>query len=401
MGMRILWVKVGGLWPPNTGGRLRSFNILAELAREHEVSVFTTHLPGEDGTVLARHLPHCKRIESFPFAAPKFRDPRFPLMLARSWLSTMPVDVYKHRVPALRTAVEELLASGQIDLCVADFAVAVPNVPLQGPVPVMFFSHNVEYQILKRLAQAQTDPLRRLLLGIEWRKMRRYEAEVCLKARLTVAVSAHDRVLHQADAAGAVIHDVPTGVDVGYFKANGTAEEPAELVFTGSMDWHPNEDAIRHFIDDILPAVRREVPQVQLTVVGRNPSSGLRRDAEQAGVRVTGTVDDVRPYIDAAAVYVVPLRIGGGTRLKVFEALSMGKAVVSTGVGVEGLPLAPGEHYLKADDPQAFASAVVTLLRDPDRRHALGDAGRQLTHERYAWPRVAREFGMYCEAARG
>ena len=399
--MRILWVKIGGLWPPNTGGRLRSFNIISELSREHEVSVFTTHLPGEDGEALGKHLPHCKRVESFPFAAPKFRDPRFPLMLARSWFSTMPVDVYKYRVPALRKAVDGLLASGQIDLCIADFVVAAPNVPLDGPVPVMYFSHNVEYQILKRLARTQVNPLKRVLLGIEWRKMRRYEAAVCRKASQTVAVSAHDRVLHQEDAAEAVIRDVPTGVDVSYFKAKGTPEDPAELVFTGSMDWHPNEDAIRHFISDILPAIRREVPQVRLTVVGRNPSSSLRRDAEQAGVRVTGTVDDVRPYIDAAAVYVVPLRIGGGTRLKVFEALSMGKAVVSTGVGVEGLPLAPGEHYLKADDPQAFASAVVTLLRDSQRRHALGDAGRQLTHERYAWPQVAREFSAHCEAARG
>ena len=397
--MRILWVKVGGLWPTNTGGRLRSFNILSELSRQHEVSVFTTHRPGEDAESLARHLPRCKRVRSFPFAAPKFRDPRFPLVLARSWLSTMPVDVYKHRVPALRKAVDELLTSGEIDLCIADFVVAASNVPLGGPVPVLYFSHNVEYQILKRLAEAQTNPLKRALLGIEWRKMRRYEAAVCRKVSKTVAVSPHDRVLHQADAAGAVIRDVSTGVDVAYFRANGAPEQPTELVFTGSMDWHPNEDAIRHFIDDILPRIRREVPQVGLTVVGRNPSEGLRRDAEQAGVKVTGTVEDVRPYIDAAAVYVVPLRIGGGTRLKVFEALSMGKAVVSTGVGVEGLPLGPGEHYLKADDPQAFASAVVTLLRDSDRRHAIGDAGRQLTHERYAWPQVAREFSGHCEAA--
>ncbi|HEX4299550.1 MAG TPA: glycosyltransferase family 4 protein [Gammaproteobacteria bacterium] len=399
--MRILWVKVGGLWPPNTGGRLRSLNILSELARGHEVSVLTTHLPGEDPQELKRQLPHCRRVDSFPFAAPKFRDPRFPLTLARSWLSAMPVDVYKHRVPALRREVERRFGAGEVDLCVADFLVAAPNVPFGTTVPVVLFEHNVEYQILKRLAAIQTQPLRRALLNLEWRKMRRYEAAICRQARLTVAVSPQDRDMLMSDAEGAVIRDMPTGVDVGYFKANGTPEDPAELVFTGSMDWHPNEDAIRHFIDTILPRIRKEMPRINLTVVGRNPSDGLRRDAQQAGVRVTGTVDDVRPYIDAAAVYVVPLRIGGGTRLKVFEALSMGKAVVSTGVGVEGLPLAPGEHYLKADDPQAFASAVVSLLRDPQHRHALGDAGRRLTHDHYAWPQVAREFGAYCEAARG
>ncbi|HEY1771775.1 MAG TPA: glycosyltransferase family 4 protein [Gammaproteobacteria bacterium] len=399
--MRILWVKVGGLWPLNTGGRLRSFNILSELAREHEVSVLTTHIPGEDPQELKRQLPHCLRVDSFPFAAPKFRDPRFPLTLARSWFSVMPVDVYKHRVPALRREVERRFEAGEVDLCVADFLFAAPNVPFDTAVPVVFFEHNVEYQILKRLAGIQTEPLRRALLNHEWRKMRRYEAAICRQARLTVAVSPQDRDMLLSDARGATIRDVPTGVDVGYFKAKGTPEDPVELVFTGSMDWHPNEDAIRHFIDAILPNIRKEMPRIKLTVVGRNPSEGLRRDAQQSGIRVTGTVDDVRPYIDAAAVYVVPLRIGGGTRLKVFEALSMGKAVVSTGVGVEGLPLASGQHYVQADDPAAFASAVVSLLRDPEQRRALGDAGRRLTHERYAWPQVAREFGSYCELARG
>jgi glycosyltransferase involved in cell wall biosynthesis len=399
--MRILWVKIGGLWPPNTGGRLRSLNILSELAREHEVSVLTTHLPGEDPQELRRQLEHCSRVDSFPFAAPKFRDGRFPLALARSWFSAMPVDVYKHRVPALRREVERRFQAGEVDLCVADFLVAAPNVPFDSAVPVVFFEHNVEYQILKRMASVQTQPLRRALLNYEWRKMRRYEAAVCRQARLTVAVSTQDRDMLLSDAAGAAIYDVPTGVDVGYFKAKGTPEDPAELVFTGSMDWHPNEDAIRHFIDQILPHIREEMPHIKLTVVGRNPSEGLRRDALRSGVRVTGTVDDVRPYVDAAAVYVVPLRIGGGTRLKIFEALAMGKAVVSTGIGVEGLPLTSGQHYLRADEPAAFASAVVSLLRDPERRRALGGAGMRLIHERYAWPQVAREFGAYCEAARG
>ena len=399
--MRILWVKVGGLWPPNTGGRLRSLNILSELAREHRVSVLTTHAPGEDPSELARNLPRCEQVRSYLHAAPKWHSPRFPGMLLRSWLSPMPVDVWKYRVPALRREVERLLASGAVDLCIADFVFAAPNVPLAGPVPVVFFAHNVEHLILKRLAEAQEQHWRRTLLSIEWRKMRRYEARVCRLARLTVAVSPQDRELLGASAPGAPIRDVPTGVDTDYFKPDGTPEAPVELVFTGSMDWHPNEDAIRHFITEILPAIRREVPAASLTVVGRNPSGALREAAAQAGVRVTGTVQDVRPYIDAAAVYVVPLRIGGGTRLKVFEALSMGKAVVSTGVGVEGLPLTSGEHFLQADDPVTFASTVVALLRDPARRQVLGQAGQRLTRERYGWSQVAREFGACCEAALG
>jgi glycosyltransferase involved in cell wall biosynthesis len=163
------------------------------------------------------------------------------------------------------------------------------------------------------------------------------------------------------------------------------------------MDWFPNEDAVMYFTDAILPRIRQEIPNVSLTVVGRNPSARLRAMAAKAGIQVTGTVDDVRPYVAEAAVYVVPLRVGGGTRLKIFEALAMEKAVVSTTVGAEGLPLIPGQHFLQADDPANFSHAVVSLLRDAERRHRIGSAGRRLVEERYSWPQVACEFEAYLE----
>src|SRR5262249_35606437 len=176
------------------------------------------------------------------------------------------------------------------------------------------------------------------------------------------------------------------------------------LVFTGSMDWYPNEDGIVHFIDAVLPRIRRAVPAASLTVVGRNPSDRLRSAAAAAGVQVTGLVDDVRPHMAEAAVYVVPLRIGGGTRLKIFEALSMAKAVVSTAVGAEGLPLAPGRHFLQADDPAAFGEAVTSLLRDPARRRAIGAAGRGLGEARGSWAegvgRVEKQGGEGLRHAR-
>src|SRR5207245_365399 len=176
-------------------------------------------------------------------------------------------------------------------------------------------------------------------------------------------------------------------------------ESQAGLVFTGSMDWHPNEDAALHFLQALMPRVLREVPGATLTVAGRNPGPRLMAAAARAGARITGRVDDVRPYIAGAAVYVVPLRIGGGTRLKIFEALAMGKAVVSTTVGAEGLPLVPGIHFLQEDDPERFARAVIALLDDPGRRRSLGEAGRRLVEARASWSRVAREFEARCEEA--
>jgi glycosyltransferase involved in cell wall biosynthesis len=229
--------------------------------------------------------------------------------------------------------------------------------------------------------------------------MRRYESRACRRADLTIAVSEDDRLLLEQDAPESRMEAIPTGVDVDYFHAgDGALEQAAEIVFTGSMDWHPNEDAMCYFIDAILPLLRREVPGVSLTIVGRNPSPQMRDAAEAAGVTVTGTVDDVRPYIRRAAVYVVPLRIGGGTRLKIYEALAMGKAVVSTTIGAEGLPLEEGVHILRADDPYAFARKILDLLQNPKRRQGLGAAGRRLMEREYSWSRVAQDFERHCRA---
>jgi glycosyltransferase involved in cell wall biosynthesis len=394
--VRILWVKVGGLWPLDSGGRVRSFNILSELARRHAVTVLTTHDPAERPAELELRLPQCERVTSLPYAAPKWRSARFAATLLRSWFSELPADLLKHRVPALRAEVERTLASGHFDLCVADFLFAVPNVPLDGRAPVVFFPHNVEHMIWKRLCDTDTSLWRRPLLEIEWRKLRRYEARACRRAVLTIAVSVADRERLAANAPGMRDCDVPTGVDTAYFTPNGTAEEPARLVFTGSMDWHPNDDAMRWFIDAVLPRIRAAVPGVSLAIVGRKPGRPLIEAARRAAVEVTGTVDDVREHVARAAVFVVPLRIGGGTRLKIFEALSMGKPVVSTTIGAEGLPLEEGVHLVRADGPAAFADAVVALLRDPARRRALGQAGRRLVEERYGWPQVARRFEAHC-----
>jgi sugar transferase (PEP-CTERM/EpsH1 system associated) len=397
--MRILWVKVGGLWPLNTGGRLRSFHILSHLSRRHRVTLLTTHGQGDDPARLAGQLRGCERVLSVPYTLPKRGSTRFAAALLRSYVSPLPADVLKCRIAGLRREVSRRLATREIDLCVADFLAAMANVPTPSSVPMVLFEHNVEHMIWKRLCRTERRAWRRALLEVEWRKMRRYEARACTQASLTVTVSEVDRGVLSGLAPRALVRSIPTGVDISFFSPDGAREVPTSLVFTGSMDWYPNEDAILHFVTSILPRIREEKPGVTLSVVGRNPSSRLRTAAAEAGVQVTGTVDDVRPWMAEAAVYIVPLRIGGGTRLKIFEALAMGKPVVSTTVGAEGLPLVSGKHFLQADDPADFADAVLSLLGDPARRVALGMAGRRLVEEQYSWSHVACEFEARCEEA--
>jgi len=395
--MRILWVKMGGLWPATTGGRVRSLNTISELARSHQVTVITTHGHGDDPDGLKQQLAHCERVLSVPYAVPKRGSAAFAASVAGSWFSHYPVDLWKWRVRDVRREVRAALAKSDTDLVVADFLFAAVNVRMPGDVPVLVFAHNVEYLIWQRLAHLESSPWKRALFEMEWRKVRACERDVCRRADLTIAVSDDDKERLAELGAGIRAASIPTGVDTGYFRPRGAAEVPARLVFSGSMDWHPNEDAVCYFVDTILPRIRAEAPAASFTIVGRNPSARVRELAAQPGVIVTGTIGDVRPAIGEASVYVVPLRAGSGTRIKIFEALAMGKAVVSTTVGAEGLALESGRHFLAADTPHDFANAVIRLLRDPARRQVLGDAGRALVEANYSWPMVAREFEEHCE----
>lgn len=394
--MRILWVKLGGLWPLTSGGRLLSYHLLAELSRRHAITLATTHGPRDDLAGLAEHLPGCEQIVSVPHVPARRDSARLVSALARSWFSDLPVDLVRWRLARMQREIAWLLARRPFDLCVADVLFAMPNLPPRLELPVVLLAHNVEHVIWRRLARTERRPWRRAVLAMEWRKLRHYEAQACARADLTLTLSDVDRVRLAAQAPQARMSAIPIGVDTGFFTPDGHAERPERIVFTGSMDWYPNEDAARHFVDAILPLVQREAPGARFQVVGRDPSPAVRRLAARSGVEVTGTVPDVRPYLTEAAVCVVPLRIGSGIRLKIFEALAMGKAVVSTPVGAEGLPVVPGTHFLSATAPAEFAASVLALLRDPARRRALGAAGRRLVEERHSWQRVARDVEARC-----
>jgi len=224
--------------------------------------------------------------------------------------------------------------------------------------------------------------------------MLRYEGRTLERFDSVLAVSDADRATFlrlYGDGVPRPVHVVSTGVDTKYFAPEASAADSRTLVFTGSMDWLPNEDAMVYFCREVLPLIRGEESAVTLSIVGRAPTPTVRKLAEDHGVTVTGRVDDVRPHMRDAAVYVVPLRIGGGTRLKIFEAMAMGRAVVSTTVGAEGLPVTSGEHVVLADEPRTFARAVVRLLRDVGRRRALEAAARSFVVARYDWSAVAGE----------
>jgi glycosyltransferase involved in cell wall biosynthesis len=218
-----------------------------------------------------------------------------------------------------------------------------------------------------------------------------------------VVVSEEDLRVHRECYGVTRVSAVPTGVDLDYFRPNpGGDYTPRELVFTGSMDWFPNEDAIVHFAHEVLPRIHKAVPDVTLTIVGRNPPPRVRALAERdPSVRVTGGVPDVRPYLERAALFVVPLRIGGGTRLKIYEAMAMGRPVVSTSIGAEGLPLRDGLDLRLADGDEPFAAAVIELLEQPLKAQMIAMRGAQRVRSEFGWEHAAEAFARVCDEVAG
>lgn len=395
--MKILWVKAGGLVPPDTGGKIRSYNILRELARKHSVTFFSFY--GSHQNDQHPELKNIfKRVECVPLKLPEAKSSGEMLEYVLGLASPEPYGIVKFCRQEVRRVLHGLLEQENYDVIVCDFVIAAGVIPWDSPIPKVLFTHNVEATIWKRHYEVAGNPLWKAISWLEWRRMGAAERKYLRRADFVLTVSGGDRdaFLPIVDERNMAV--VPTGVDVEYFRPFPVEEVPDSLVFTGSMDWLPNEDAVIYFAEKILPLILRRHPKTSLEVVGRKPSRKLQALAESnRQIRPTGWVEDIRPFLARGSVCIVPLRIGGGTRLKIFEAMAMGKAVVSTSIGAEGLPVLSGENILLADTPDAFADAVISLLEDEDRRKRLGKSARALVEQNYSWVRVAEKFGRILE----
>jgi sugar transferase (PEP-CTERM/EpsH1 system associated) len=397
--VKILWLKTELLHPVDKGGKIRSYNMLKELKRNCHVTYLTLDDGTADPNAPELASEYCHEFVTIPHARREKFTTGFYVDLMFNLASSLPYAIKKYESRAMRREVANRVAD--FDVLVCDFLAPAVNVPPRVACPSVLFQHNVEAMIWKRHYEVQKNALKKTYLYRQWRKMRAFEARMCPQFDCVVAVSREDREMMQHEYGVEAIYDVPTGVDTTFFRPSGeTQRKPENLVFTGSMDWLPNEDAIRYFTEQILPRIRQSAPGVTLTVVGRNPSPSLvELSKRDPSVVVTGRVDDVRPYMEAAAVYIVPLRIGGGTRLKIYEAMAMEKPIVSTSVGAEGLPVTDGEEILLADTPESFADAVVGLLRQQDRAGEIGKRAAVKVREQFGWDAVADSFAAICERA--
>jgi len=405
--MRILWVKADKLLPVQNGGNIRTYHLLRYLSARHELT-FYSYYGGTPDPDYERELQR-----QLPGAVAVCTGKRELSGAARSldYLAHLsahpPYAVSRFAHPKVQKQIQAWFRERRFDVAVCDFLDAAVNFPGILNLPSVLFQHNVESEIWRRHAVTAGNPAMRMIYRIEFRKMLRYERAAVSKFQHVIAVSENDRslMMHWVDADRVSV--IPTGVDLAEYRPDPEAPDPAAsdsnassplITFVGAMDWEPNVDAIEYFCGEIWPSIKAEVPQARFRIVGRNPDRRVQRWAGHSShgsigdsIEVTGRVPSVVEHLRQSAVVIVPLRIGGGTRLKIYEAMATAKAVVSTTVGAEGLDVHHGGDIVLADDARSFAQAVIMLLRDPELRRRYEKAAAE-TAARYDWPAIGERF---------
>lgn len=389
--MRVLWVKAGKLLPVDTGGKIRSFNILRHLARAHSVTLLSYYGGRKDSgyeAEIARVLPGAETIRTAALDGNALAQLVDYLRLI---LQPAPFAVSKFTHPDVKRALASAMNSRNFDVAVCDFLSASLNFPAALSIPTVLFQHNVESSLWQRLASTESNLAKRLAYKIEAYKMVKYERAALRRFHRIIAVSDYDRQRMLGMYPASAIAVVPTGVDTEkYTAAPPSNTDPPKIVFLGSMDWEPNIDAVSYFCRDIFPRIRAQFPSAMFQIVGRNPHPTVKRLACDS-VEVTGTVPSVSEYLREATLFVVPLRAGGGTRLKIFEAMATGKAVISTTVGAEGLAVQSGRDLILADEADSFADASILLLTDAALRRHYEQAAARLAAQ-YDWSNIVQQF---------
>ena len=387
--MKILFLSPTVPFPLTDGGRIRVFNLLKQIAVKSDVTLLAleTQLTDIEGVTELQQLgiqvylvPNAPTLPRLSFGT-----------LLNAFLKRQPITVARYALPAYRQKFRELVAAENFDLVhyemfhMAQFQTEVD-------LPSVLSQQNVDSAIWRRLCGETANPFYKFAYWTQQLAFQRYERVLSPKFDAVTCTSAIDAAVFQRHCAADTIEIIPNGVDVTHYQPDFTSEATAHLIYIGSMDWYPNEDAVAFFADEVLPRIQENVPDVQFSIVGGNPSARVQRLAEREGVVVTGRVPEIKPYFAEATVFVVPLRIGSGTRLKILEALAMGKAIVSTAVGAEGLDLKDGEEIFIADAPTTFADAVTRLLTDASLRRRIGENGRARVERDYDWRSIGEKL---------
>jgi glycosyltransferase involved in cell wall biosynthesis len=395
--LRVLFLSQRFLFPQDSGGKIRTGKILEHLNERFSLTVISNFESPKDDPYLRQMDRLCDKFIPVPWVEPKRYSLKFYWEIFKKQFSFYPVTMLNDFSPELEEAVLNELNGQKYDLAVCDFLQSTLNFRKVKGIPKILFQHNVEATIFQRHMQRSKNPFSKLFWWLQFRKMFYQEKRQSELFDSVIAVSDADKERMEEWYKLDNVHTIPTGVDTDFYSGNGEAPQKKQIVFVGAMDWLPNDDAMQHFLERTFPLIQQKEPDVRLIIVGRNPSGQLLGMIEdKPHIAATGWVEDTRPYISDSAVFIVPIRIGGGTRMKIYEGMAMAKAIVSTSIGAEGLPLKHSEHVFLVDDERGFADDVVNLLRDEQLREQIGKRARQYVYENFRWEKVADVFAEIC-----
>lgn len=389
-------------YPAWSGKRLRTLNLLLGLADDFKI----TYIARSDTAANTDAETYFRDHKINPIIVhaplPPKNGPSFYARLATNLMEHKPYSVATHSLQPMRNAVQQHAATNHTDLWQLEWSGYEYCLDVsQGPVVLQ--AHNVDALIWQRYCDNEKNPIKRCYIELQRRKMQRFEEAVFQRMSRIVTVSVEDARLAQRLYGELPFDVVDNGVDISYFAETGRDPASRTVLFLGALDWRPNLDAIETLLTEIWPQVHLTLPDARLQIVGRHAPTGLHdRIALMTGCELISDVPDVRPYMRAAAVLAVPLRIGGGSRLKILEALAANLPVVSSTIGAEGIEIEDGRHYTRSDQPTAFASALIDALQNPDRHRLLAEAGRLHVTKYHDWPDLALRLGkIWTDATTG
>jgi len=399
--MKILFLTPYVPYPLNNGGLIRVHHILLNLGKKHAVTAICME---PDNDAQAEGIEVIKKqginIETVPVANNQKQELKRIYQLL-SLVSSKPYQYKQYHSGAMQNAISQHLQKGNYDLVMVEFS-QMGYYELDTELPRYVDQHNVEYEIMHRTYQTEKSLLRKLLAYSEWKKYYNQEIENCEKFSGCLTTSQRDAEILQQRSPGMECHVIPNGVDSEFFKTDNSEIDANMVLFTGTISYYPNTEGILWFYQNVWPLIVAKNPAATFCIAGKSPPPEVQAIADSdSAVTATGMVDDMRDYYNKAAVVVVPLRVGGGTRLKILEGMSMSKAIISTSVGAEGIDHTDGEDILLKDTPEDFCNAVIDVMANSDLRKKLETGGRKLVEAKYDWKAVTDKLSTVFETAVG
>lgn len=395
--MRILFLSTKGPLPTNDGHSLRTFNLLKQVATVHQIHLVSfVKFPEEYRYIEGmRHI--CQSVHYIRLWA-NISKVSFGWVLARSVGSREPFVALKYYQNEMRRTIQGILRSERIDLVHVDMLPVAVYLDYFLGIPVVLNAHNVETLLLARQVENERSAVKRFYLRAQQEKLQRFECMVANRVNHVITCSENDREGFTSFANGTPVTVVPNGVDVDYFSPSNVIEEVDDkIVFVGGLNWFPNVDGLKWFDEMVLPLIIRKRPAVRIHVIGRCEQNFVATHREH--FLLEGLVPDIRPHLESASVVIVPLRVGGGTRLKILDAMSMSKAIVSTTVGAEGLGASDGANLVVRDDARDFAEGVIQLIENRAMRERIKYEAREFVMRSFQWADIGMRLRQVYETA--